>query len=66
LPDTLKLPRSIHAYVERRLTLLEAFVADLIMIRAAHLHRTQARVRDRAFALCAVPVCRAVRARTAG
>jgi len=48
LPDALKLPRSIKAIVERRLTLLEAFVADLVMIRAAHLHRTQARMRDRA------------------
>lgn len=48
LPDALKLPRSLKAFVERRLTLLEAFVADLVMIRAAHLHRTQARMRDRA------------------
>ena len=48
MPDALKLPRSIHAFVERRLNLLEAFVANLVMIRAAHLHRTQARVRDHA------------------
>ena len=48
LPDGLKLPRSIRAFVERRLNLLEAFAADLVMIRAAHLHRTQARVRDHA------------------
>lgn len=48
MPDALRLPRSIHAFVERRLNLLETFVANLVMIRAAHLHRTQARVRDHA------------------
>jgi hypothetical protein len=48
LPDGLKLSRTMHAFVERRLNLLEAFVADLVMIRAAHLHHTQAHVRDRA------------------
>lgn len=48
LPDGLKLPRPIHAYVERRLNLLEAFAASLVMIRAAYLQNTQAHVRDRA------------------
>lgn len=42
LPDHLKLPRFAQAFVERRLDLLEALTAQLVMIRAGQLRRSHA------------------------
>ena len=47
MPDVLRLPQPVQAYVERRLDLLADFVINLVIIRSARFMRTGARLRDR-------------------
>lgn len=46
MPDVLRLPRRVEAYVERRLDILAAFVIDLVILRAGALFRPYSRQRN--------------------
>lgn len=46
MPDVLRLPARVHAYLERRLDLLADFVIHLVIIRVAQGFQPEARQRD--------------------